>query len=134
MAPSAPASRGAGLIPAERAGRWLVPRKRFRLSNRTPNRTMSGQSSPSHERPRREPMKASSATSECRVVAADELLDTPVIVVDEALLHRNIDEMASLAQSYGVSLRPHAKTHKSPRIARLQLEAGAIGLTCAKLG
>jgi D-serine deaminase-like pyridoxal phosphate-dependent protein len=79
-------------------------------------------------------MQASSATSECRVVAADELLDTPVIVVDEALLHRNIDEMASLAQSYGVSLRPHAKTHKSPRIARLQLEAGAIGLTCAKLG
>ena len=79
-------------------------------------------------------MNATGATSEHRIVAESELLDTPVIAVDEALLHRNIEEMASLAQSYGVSLRPHAKTHKSPRIARLQLEAGAIGLTCAKLG
>src|SRR5688500_9232182 len=42
--------------------------------------------------------------------------------------------MAALAASYGVSLRPHAKTHKSPHVARLQLEAGAVGLTCAKLG
>jgi D-serine deaminase-like pyridoxal phosphate-dependent protein len=79
-------------------------------------------------------MNATSVVSERRIVADSELLDTPVIVVDEALLHRNIEEMASIAQSYGVSLRPHAKTHKSPRIARLQLEAGAIGLTCAKLG
>src|SRR4028118_992311 len=68
------------------------------------------------------------------IVTQDELLDTPVIVVDETLLQRNIDEMAALAKSYGVSLRPHAKTHKSPHIARLQLEAGAVGLTCAKLG
>jgi D-serine deaminase-like pyridoxal phosphate-dependent protein len=79
-------------------------------------------------------MNATSVVAERRIVADGELLDTPVIVVDEALLQLNIDEMASLAQSYGVSLRPHAKTHKSPRIARLQLEAGAIGLTCAKLG
>ena len=79
-------------------------------------------------------MNATSVVAERRIVADSELLDTPVIVVDEALLHRNIDEMTALAQSCGVSLRPHAKTHKSPRIARLQLEAGAIGLTCAKLG
>ena len=68
------------------------------------------------------------------IVANDELLDTPVIAVDETLLQRNIEEMAALAKSYGVSLRPHAKTHKSPHIARLQIEAGATGLTCAKLG
>ena len=79
-------------------------------------------------------MTAISALSESSIVACDELLDTPVIAVDETLLQRNIDEMAALAKSYGVSLRPHAKTHKSPHIARLQLEAGAIGLTCAKLG
>jgi D-serine deaminase-like pyridoxal phosphate-dependent protein len=68
------------------------------------------------------------------VVAASQLLDTPQIVVDETILHRNIADMAALAASYGVKLRPHAKTHKSPHIARLQLAAGAIGLTCAKLG
>src|SRR5919112_5757407 len=71
---------------------------------------------------------------EHRIVAAEEALDTPLIAVDLDLLERNIAEMASLAASYGVSLRPHAKTHKSPHIARLQLDAGAVGLTCAKLG
>jgi D-serine deaminase-like pyridoxal phosphate-dependent protein len=68
------------------------------------------------------------------IVAADQVLDTPVIAVDFDLLERNIAEMAALAVSYGVALRPHAKTHKSPHIARMQLEAGAVGLTCAKLG
>src|SRR3954467_1846971 len=79
-------------------------------------------------------MSLASALSEHAIVAAEELLDTPVIAVDETLVQRNIDEMAALAESYGVSLRPHAKTHKSPHIAGMQLEAGAIGLTCAKLG
>jgi D-serine deaminase-like pyridoxal phosphate-dependent protein len=68
------------------------------------------------------------------IVADDQALDTPLIAVDLDLLGRNIAEMAALAASYGVALRPHAKTHKSPHIARLQLEAGAVGLTCAKLG
>jgi D-serine deaminase-like pyridoxal phosphate-dependent protein len=68
------------------------------------------------------------------IVADDQALDTPLIAVDLHLLRRNIAEMAALAASYGVALRPHAKTHKSPHIARLQLEAGAVGLTCAKLG
>jgi D-serine deaminase-like pyridoxal phosphate-dependent protein len=68
------------------------------------------------------------------IVADDQALDTPLIAVDLDLLGRNIAEMAALATSYGVALRPHAKTHKSPHIARLQLEAGAVGLTCAKLG
>jgi D-serine deaminase-like pyridoxal phosphate-dependent protein len=68
------------------------------------------------------------------IVAGDQALDTPLIAVDLDLLQRNIAEMAALAVSHGVALRPHAKTHKSPHIARLQLEAGAVGLTCAKLG
>ena len=74
------------------------------------------------------------ARTEYRIVAGEQLLDTPLIAVDLDLLERNIAEMASLAASYGVSLRPHAKTHKSPHVARMQLEAGAVGLTCAKLG
>ena len=71
---------------------------------------------------------------EQQIVAADEPLDTPVLVVDEARLHRNIAEMAALAASYGVALRPHGKTHKTPQIARLQIAARAVGVTCAKLG
>ncbi|HEV2107179.1 MAG TPA: alanine racemase [Thermomicrobiales bacterium] len=61
-------------------------------------------------------------------------LDTPCLVVDESRLQANIAEMASFAASAGVGLRPHIKTHKTPEIARLQLAAGAVGLTCAKLG
>jgi D-serine deaminase-like pyridoxal phosphate-dependent protein len=61
-------------------------------------------------------------------------LDTPCLIVDEAIMQRNIREMASFAAHTGVGLRPHIKTHKSPEIARVQLDAGATGLTCAKLG
>jgi len=77
---------------------------------------------------------AVSAVTEYRIIAGDQSLDTPLIAVDLDVLQRNIAEMAALAASCGVALRPHAKTHKSPHIARMQLEAGAVGLTCAKLG
>jgi D-serine deaminase-like pyridoxal phosphate-dependent protein len=68
------------------------------------------------------------------IVANTETIDTPSMVVDEAILHQNIAEMAALAKSMGVNLRPHIKTHKTPQIAKLQLAAGAVGITCAKLG
>lgn len=58
-------------------------------------------------------------------------LSTPCLVVDGAALQRNIDKMAGLARVAGVKLRPHAKTHKSPEIARRQMAAGAIGIGCA---
>lgn len=61
-------------------------------------------------------------------------VDTPVLLVSEEILHRNIAEMASFAKSVGVNLRPHIKTHKTPQIARLQIARGAIGITCAKVG
>jgi D-serine deaminase-like pyridoxal phosphate-dependent protein len=59
---------------------------------------------------------------------------TPYLRVDVARLRANIATTAARAATAGVSLRPHAKTHKSPEIARLQLEAGAVGLTVATLG
>jgi D-serine deaminase-like pyridoxal phosphate-dependent protein len=74
------------------------------------------------------------AGTERRIVAGDQGLDTPLIAVDLDLLERNIAEMAALAAGYDVCLRPHAKTHKCPQIARMQLDAGAVGVTCAKLG
>ena len=61
-------------------------------------------------------------------------LNTPVLVLDRDALGRNVQKMAALAKRSGVALRPHAKTHKSLAIARLQLDAGAIGLCCTKLG
>ena len=63
-----------------------------------------------------------------------EELDTPSVIVDLDVLERNIVEMAAVARAVGVNLRPHIKTHKTPQIARMQLDAGAIGVTCAKLG
>jgi len=59
-----------------------------------------------------------------------EALVTPALLLDAPALGRNIARMPELLAGKA-SLRPHAKTHKSPEIARLQLEAGAIGITTA---
>ena len=58
-------------------------------------------------------------------------LPTPALLVDRARLHANLDAMQARADAQGVALRPHVKTHKSPAIARLQVERGARGLTVA---
>jgi D-serine deaminase-like pyridoxal phosphate-dependent protein len=62
----------------------------------------------------------------------DEVV-TPALVVDRNRVLTNVQEMAARARSLGVALRPHAKTHKSPAIAALQREHGAVGLTVATL-
>ena len=58
-------------------------------------------------------------------------LPTPALLVDRARLHSNLDAMQARAEAMNVALRPHAKTHKSPDLARLQLARGATGITCA---
>ncbi|KJC56531.1 threonine aldolase [Bradyrhizobium sp. LTSPM299] len=63
-----------------------------------------------------------------------QVLNTPALILDLAALKTNIARMAEFAATSGLALRPHVKTHKSPHIARLQIEAGAIGLCCAKIG
>lgn len=60
--------------------------------------------------------------------------NTPVLVVELGALDRNIATMAAFAKANALKLRPHAKTHKSPDIAKRQVAAGAIGICCAKLG
>ena len=62
------------------------------------------------------------------------LMLTPYIAVDMDNLEKNIITMADITKELGISLRPHFKTHKSPLIARKQIAAGAIGVTCATLG
>jgi D-serine deaminase-like pyridoxal phosphate-dependent protein len=51
-------------------------------------------------------------------------LDTPALLIDLDALERNIAAMAAHARAVSVALRPHAKTHKSVRIARMQVDAG----------
>ncbi len=63
-----------------------------------------------------------------------QALDTPALLLDLDALERNIAAMAAFARAAGVALRPHAKTHKSARIAGLQMAAGALGICCATLG
>lgn len=60
-------------------------------------------------------------------------LDTPAVLVDLAVLERNVQRMASFAESRGVALRPHAKSHKTIGIAERQRAAGSRSLTVAKL-
>ena len=61
------------------------------------------------------------------------LIATPALVCDVDLLTANVQKMTGMTTNAGVALRPHTKTHKSAFIARRQLEAGAIGLSFAKL-
>ncbi len=61
-------------------------------------------------------------------------IDTPTLLIDLQKLEHNIDKMAAFADSVGVGLRPHMKTHKCPIISQKQIAAGAIGVTCQKLG
>ena len=61
-------------------------------------------------------------------------LTTPALLIDVDALERNIQAMAAYCSEHGVGLRPHAKTHKSIQIARLQVEAGAHGVCAATLG
>lgn len=61
-------------------------------------------------------------------------LATPALVLDLDAFERNVATMAEHCRRNGLSLRPHAKTHKSVAIAKAQIAAGAIGQCCAKLG
>jgi D-serine deaminase-like pyridoxal phosphate-dependent protein len=61
-------------------------------------------------------------------------LDTPCLLIDLDAMERNIRRMVEYCRSHGVAWRPHAKSYKSSAIGRKVVEAGAIGLTCAKLG
>lgn len=61
-----------------------------------------------------------------------DAIPTPHVRIDPQLVADNIERMASYARQHNLRLRPHAKTHKTLRAARMQLDAGACGLTVAK--
>ncbi len=61
-------------------------------------------------------------------------LSTPALTIDLDALERNLDRMASSCRKQGVGVRPHTKTHKTPEVARMQRDHGAVGLAVAKVG
>jgi D-serine deaminase-like pyridoxal phosphate-dependent protein len=66
--------------------------------------------------------------------AASLIPETPAIVIDEVVARRNIARFQAHLDRHGVRSRPHIKTHKLPLFARAQIEAGAKGITCQKIG
>src|SRR6202161_38810 len=63
----------------------------------------------------------------------EDEIDTPALVIDLDAFEYNLDHMAALLAPTGVKLRAHAKTHKSPVIARLQMARGAVGQCVQKV-
>ena len=61
-------------------------------------------------------------------------LETPSLIIDRDIALANIEMMQKKADSLGLKLRPHIKTHRMPYFAKLQMHAGACGIACAKIG
>lgn len=61
-------------------------------------------------------------------------LETPVAIVDLDRLEANITKLQHYLDEHGIINRPHIKTHKIPEIAHMQVNAGAVGITCQKIG
>lgn len=64
-------------------------------------------------------------------IAVPPDVETPAVCADLDLMHANIHRMAARLRDRGVAFRPHAKTHKSTKVAAAQLDAGASGITTA---
>lgn len=61
-------------------------------------------------------------------------LDTPVLAIDLERATANIAALQGYCDEHGFKLRPHIKTHKLPAVAHMQMQAGACGIACQKLG
>lgn len=62
-----------------------------------------------------------------------ERIETPALIVDGEILDRNIEAMKKILEGTKLGLRPHYKSHKCSALAKLQMENGAVGMTCAKM-
>lgn len=79
---------------------------------------------------------AMSAALEAEALAGTTLddLDTPAVVIDVEKAEANLSRAQAYADAHRLALRPHIKTHKLPRFAKRQVELGAVGITCQKVG
>jgi len=73
-------------------------------------------------------------SSEIRIGRSKADLDTPALLVDLDIMDANIRRITETCRAHGVAWRPHIKGQKAPDIVRKEVQAGAIGITCAKLG
>src|SRR6266849_17752 len=78
-------------------------------------------------------MDTRTESSHSLIGQAKSMLDTPALLVDLDLMQANIARIVAACRAHGVAWRPHSKAHKTPEIAQMQIAAGAIGVTCAKL-
>src|SRR6476660_3785396 len=81
-----------------------------------------------------ESRRASNSSDNPTVGMPVELLETPVATVDLDRLAANIARLQQYLDQHHIANRPHIKTHKIPAIAHMQVAAGAVGITCQKLG
>src|SRR6266481_4948065 len=79
-------------------------------------------------------MDTRTVTTHSLIGQSKSALDTPALLVDLDVMEGNIARIIATCRAHGVAWRPHTKAHKTPEIAQMQLAAGAIGVTCAKLG
>ena len=63
-----------------------------------------------------------------------QALDTPALVIDLDVVEDNVRRIQRLTEDAGLQMRPHIKSHKTPELAQMQIRAGAVGVTCAKIG
>ena len=75
-------------------------------------------------------MKAIKLTKEMSLI---QDIDTPAIIVDLNIVKENIDTYQKYCDDIDIQLRPHIKTHKIPALAKLQVRAGAVGVTAQKI-
>lgn len=78
--------------------------------------------------------KMCTAAGMVRKMTTLETIPTPAVIIEEQVALKNIRKLADYAIKHNLKVRPHTKTHKSVRMARAQLAAGAAGLTVAKVG
>src|SRR3954447_321600 len=81
-----------------------------------------------------ESRRSSNSSGNPTVGTPVELLETPAAIVDLDQLAANIARLQQYLDQHGIANRPHIKTHKIPAIAHMQVAAGAVGITCQKLG
>src|SRR5204862_8180767 len=79
-------------------------------------------------------MDTRTAATHSLIGQSKSALDTPALLVDLDVMEANIARIVAACRAHGVAWRPHSKAHKTPQIAHKQIAAGAIGITCAKLG
>ncbi|MFD2206502.1 D-TA family PLP-dependent enzyme [Kiloniella antarctica] len=67
-------------------------------------------------------------------MSSEKIIETPAVLIDLEVAKKNITRFQEHCDQYSIALRPHIKTHKLPSMAKLQIAAGAVGITCQKIG